>query len=289
MQSVLTLSWDPEIASFYQRSKHNPVQYKEGIEVTILNDFKGLSLNSINELNSSLEKIANESILLGEDHKNVREAKERNEELKEHEQKALGSMTSFYTGKLTTKESAEGYAAQLLYILLGTRNNTNVTHYVEEDISYSKPAYYDSETKNKKILNITNTTISSARSLKSALESIVEKWFIQPRNETVNGCDYWQGFFGTSNNLWSHSSYKKANPAETAMQLAYDLEKGMRNNTWSIWFFPGYITAYDVSPKAEKIIKEMNLILKQNPKLEEGKIPGIIAALRDCAEIYQKL
>ncbi|MEK6917182.1 MAG: hypothetical protein AABW92_05565, partial [Nanoarchaeota archaeon] len=127
-------------------------------------------------------------------------------------------------------------------------------------------------------------------SLSKKLDKLEKKWYIEPRDEWVSDLDYWEGFFGTSNNLWIGSRYKEGIPSEIARQLAYELKEGLRTTDCGTWFFPGYIhtpTQLEAYPHGE-VIKEINNVLG-NTEHDLTKKDDIINELRRLADKYDAL
>lgn len=202
----------------------------------------------------------------------------------------LEGLKKSYKGTLSSSKTVQEYLSHIIWQISGHNNplvestNINKGNVIATDY---RVARFDTEDKGIKTLNIPFETILEDQRLEDYLEALEKKWFVESRNQYVNDCDYWEGFFGTSNNLWSNSFYKMGNPHEKAIQLAHDLEKGDRTTDWSIWFFPGDIQVSDreVSSEEKRVIKEMNNVFRDNLKLERGA-PYVAGQLRGLAEDY---
>lgn len=201
-------------------------------------------------------------------------------------------LKNIYQGTLS-RIAAENYHASIVYDIKGTGSDEKITEiYFIGNVGESRIKKYDEEKNGMKIITISTENINEPKDLTRTLERLEEKWYIEPRDEIVNDCDYWYGFFGTSCNLWSDSSYPKANPAEWARQLAYDVKHDIRNvKNWSIWFFPGYFYLSENMGKNKRVknlVGGINDFIGENSKMQAGK-DIIISELLNFANKYEKL
>lgn len=209
-------------------------------------------------------------------------------------EKHIANLKKKYQGTLTSMQSVHGYLAHIVWITSG-HNNPLVKSVEKRDgiaISYEYSIVrFNSEDKGIKTLSIPFGKLSeSPENLKSHLEALERKWFVEPRRQLINDCDYWYGFFGTSANKWSHSLYPHGNPGEKALQLAHDLEHGIRTDDWCCWYFPGTLGYYNnnFTEEQNSVMNDINKILMDNQKLGKN-ISHIVSRLRECAEHYQEV
>jgi len=206
---------------------------------------------------------------------------------------SIPNLKSEYEGKLSTKISAEGYLAHLLYSIFGTGKENNLVELFQTKGSLwlSRPSRYNQSTDFEEVLELSVDKIEDPEGLRYKLGCLEKKWYVQPRDTTLSDCDYWVGFFGTSNNLWYGSPHERANPSEFAKQLAYELEKGMRDAKWNFWFFPGPIMAFPQEEFTEEqvdVITDINNLFSRNRELQRGTTP-VIQRLRSLAKQYEDL
>jgi hypothetical protein len=163
---------------------------------------------------------------------------------------------------------------------------------MDEPISPRDSKYkikFDFEGEETKILSVPfRRAPEKAQTVAGYLNDLEGRKFVVARGEQVNECDYWFGFFGTSNGIWSHSLYKEANVGERALQLAYEIETGIRKGKG--WFFPGPIRIDKPRlRKGESVIRaELNRIFMENHNLEH-RTDFVVSRLRECAKRYQSL
>ncbi len=198
-----------------------------------------------------------------------------------------------YQGQLSSRIAAEDYAAHLAYAVLGTSNQKNELYNSTDDYhrSLSRIATYDLYTKNLRATTFSTETIEDPVLLQICLEDLERKWYCAPRKEIVNDCDYWRGFFGTSNNLWADSTYPKGSCSEKARQLAYDVAQNIRTvEGRGSWYFPGPFDQFEkkTDPNAQDLIDDINAFLNQNGKMEAGRL-AIIKKLTAFADNYDSL
>jgi len=193
-----------------------------------------------------------------------------------------------YKGKLSTSQSAEDFAGHIVSLSELAPKRTDL-YKSDDGVMQSRICRWDEGGQGYKSVKIKGNGQSDRLSeLRCCLNNLKRRHKIISRAEDVNDCDYWDGFLGTSNNMWGGSVYSKASPYETALQFAYELEKGIRKvEGWSIWHFPGYIGLDEerLNPQQIELIKSINVVLSENGKLEKGK-EFVSEKLREFARKY---
>ncbi len=193
-----------------------------------------------------------------------------------------------YRGALTTYRSADGYMALLINDFFGDDSGLLECEWVGDDKISGvrlKPARYDVNVSGRRAIVLEAEKPKAPIGIRTGLERLEAKWFLEPRNETVSDCDYWDGFFGTSSNFWTGSVYPAGNPDEIARQLAFELERGIRDTSNEGWYFPGQICLDDdASPAKERVVERMNQILRESRKRDKDKV---IRDLRELAAVFK--
>jgi hypothetical protein len=194
-----------------------------------------------------------------------------------------------YVGNLSSKRSVESYLWSVTNAIEGARGSYG--RCVEEKgsgrIDYIVDKF-DINEEGKKGLTVKFGEIDDPRSLRMILRGLEERRLIVARGEDVNVCDYWHGFFGTSNDCWSGSFYEEGNPGERALQLAHELEAGVRGEKDGFWFFPGYnyiLSEDNLSEKEKEVVRGINSVLEESINLEEG-VSRVVERLREGAGQY---
>lgn len=189
-----------------------------------------------------------------------------------------------YEGFVSTMGSATSFAFQVVCRLL-----RNIERKEKDYTNNLNISQYDLAEDGFRVFKISSEKIANTSSLMLDLKNLERRWYIEPRNEKVNACDYWDGFFRANKNLWTGSRYPHGNPAEKARQLAYELKQDIRKLDRASWFFPGYIGKFsrgDYSLQQKILIDGMNSILKNSSHI--GK-EDVIFGLRDHAQRYERL
>lgn len=131
-----------------------------------------------------------------------------------------------YHGTLTSMQSVHGYLAHVIWVTSGVQNPLVISSEKREGriaelggIEYEfRVARFDREEPGLKVLFIPFEKIEFPEQLKLFLEKLERKHYIRPRRQTINACDYWDGFVGASDNLWSGSVYPRGSVKELTAQ-----------------------------------------------------------------------
>ncbi|MBI4144484.1 hypothetical protein HY486_04515 [Candidatus Woesearchaeota archaeon] len=202
-------------------------------------------------------------------------------------------MKPVYHGHLS-QTAAEYYGAQLMMRLTddSTGPTLNLRHLNEDGIIHAVIDQYETTHAGFRQVSLPRFCEENKKlvlRMKEAVEALETHRYIEPRGQVVNDCDYWFGFFRTSHNLWAFSDYSPPTHKEMALQLAWEVENGIRTSEWGIyWTFPGVIYARDdpnctILRKAE----EINSVLARYRKLSKANVGKVVDELREIASEYE--
>jgi len=145
-----------------------------------------------------------------------------------------------YSGFLPNLETAENYIGTLLSESSKADRIGTETSVIPEIIcsEYYTIVEYDYEKYGVLVITADITKVNDVFTaekvddvLLDRLEILEREFLIDSREEKVNHCDYWRGFWGSSYSIWHWSNYRRGSPKEMVEQLLYEVNEGLRDPT----------------------------------------------------------